>query len=167
MASAPMKINITLDSASIDKAIQRIESYQKSIQSKANKLLMRLADIGVAEVQNCFAATNYHGDGGEPKIYREKTENGYKVVADGDDVLFIEFGTGDAAFYPEDVGINVYPGSWSSTEGTGEYAKYGSWHHKKVKYRYSDPALGFVRAKAEILYQAPTIAKEIFNVDFG
>lgn len=154
------EIKIELNPMSIQEAIEKLKALD--FKNKVNELMERLAEIGVEVIKRKFGETTHVGDN-DYSIYYKKEKKKYVIYADGQDVAFIEFGTGNGAWYPETVDISVQPGSWSSTEGTGEYAKYGSWHHKKVKYYGTNPALGFVEAKAEILYQAPIIAREIFK----
>jgi len=162
-------INVDMSSQSFANAIQELTKYQKEAEEKANNLIKRLAEIGAEAVRNKFAETDHIGDDGIPFVVIERTNNGWAIVAKGNEVAFVEFGTGIMASYPEAVnGVIVSDGSFSRTQGTGEYAKYGSWHHKGIKYKdnppaYSKPALGFVEARAAILRELPRVAKEIFG----
>jgi len=156
------KIEITLDGSSIRNAIAQIDNLQRNYEAKCDEFLKRLGEIGAEAVRRKFSETTHESYDTYSIGYQLETD-GCTIYADGEQVAFIEFGTGNGAWYPTDVGVTVKPGSWSETEGTGEYAKYGSWHWKGTKYFGTSPALGFVEARAEIEYQAPKIAKEIFG----
>lgn len=89
-------------------------------------------------------------------------ENGVALVAEGEDVVFREFGAGTAAHnhFPQAGDLPpIYPGSWSETEGTGEFAQYGSWHYKKKKYTSIAPTLGMFHAEEVILNNIRNYAK--------
>ena len=98
----------------------------------------------------------------------ERVDNGYLIKASGESVCFMEFGAGMTAGLGYDTSIitppvPIDPKSWSKTHGTGEFDKYGSWHHKKVKYEAIVPQMGMYHAAKEITERVEEIAQEVFG----
>jgi len=90
------------------------------------------------------------------------------LSAVGEDVMFREFGAGvdTETIYPltNTEGLPpIAPASYSSTEGTGEFAKYGSWHHKKVKMTGVKPTLGMYYASLKMRTILPQLMKELMK----
>ena len=110
------------------------------------------------------------------------TGNGvkYSIVADGDEVCFIEFGAGVYAdgskgFAPQasqSLGFRVAPGSWSmSPEGSKEFLKtdaadqygYDKGPIPLADWEYNQEArMGLWRAYTEILASFDEVGKEVF-----
>lgn len=94
-------------------------------------------------------------------------ENVGKISAVGDEPVIAEFGAGDATMevrfenYP---GVDVYPGSYSEQEGTGEYAATGKWHFGGHEYTEVEPRAGLLDAKLFIMDQAEFVAKEVIKL---
>ena len=96
----------------------------------------------------------------------EQIENGYVIRAEGEDVLFIEFGTGDMAgvmdvLYdqvPHEVGM----GTWSATHAQ-MYVKYGFWVFGGHIYHYTEPHPAFYDAYQAMVEALPQIAEEVFR----
>ena len=66
--------------------------------------------------------------------------------------------------FPNAQGLpTIADGSWSATEGTGEYAKYGSWHHKKQKYVGVAPTLGMYNASRVMRDFVAQYVKEVMK----
>lgn len=86
-------IKISLDSKSIGDAIREIEKYKKELLNKEKILLEKLAMVGVKEASVRFTTAMYDGIN-DSSVSLEEIANGYAVVAKGDAVAFIEFGTG-------------------------------------------------------------------------
>lgn len=80
------------------KAIKELKEYQKKLDKGTERLVELLADIGVQKANVNFSSAMYSGINDVVVTHTniEKTANGYKatVSADGEAVLFIEFGTG-------------------------------------------------------------------------
>ena len=128
---------VTIDGC--DRVLKALERYEKQLIPKLDEVCKRLAQIGAdaanlhyAEARADSAET---GNSGTTAIVLPlETGNGYKVFAQGQDVYFIEFGTGNAAgmFYGDGLpptSVPVYPGSWSEQHSkmysTNEY---WFWH---------------------------------------
>lgn len=141
----------------IDHAIKTVGKYI-DIEAKLEELAKRLCEVGRPVLINIF---HDHAT-----IYYEKTERGYKLVVEGEDVLFIEFGAGNAAgsnrgLY-DDVPSNVEPGSWSRDHAK-QYSTYGFWYFGGKRYTEIKPHSGTYHAYQAMVEALPQIASEVFR----
>ena len=86
-------ISCTLDTSSINSAIKELEKYKQDFLRKEQRLLEGLAMLGVKEASVRFTTAMYDGVN-DVTVALDKTANGYAIVASGQAVAFIEFGTG-------------------------------------------------------------------------
>ena len=90
-------ITMTLDPASIDKAIKELETYKKELRRRINELVTRLVDEGVtvAKVQIAQLGASYTGELSESIGGYFNSARGVGVVYCGAWYgVFVEFGTG-------------------------------------------------------------------------
>lgn len=87
------KISAVLTTESINSAIKELKAYQKSLPKKAKQLAIELAETGASEAESRFASALYAGTN-DSSVEIQKTRDGAAVVASGNAVAFIEFGTG-------------------------------------------------------------------------
>lgn len=111
-----------LDPASIDRAIKYLEKYDKLVEKAADAYTEELANIGREA-----AYYAYHSNSTSLDV--EKTDKGHKIVANGSQVVFLEFGTGAPTethelSAPLEAKIDISPGGWSRKEGTGKLARW-------------------------------------------
>ena len=106
-----------------------------------------------------------------------------RLDADGDAVVFLEFGAGDATGqgehgeeimnFTEETGISVLPGSYSSTVGSGEYVNNalanngeGWWHFNGQIFTAIEPRRGMYKAKQQaVIDLADTRSKAYTNAE--
>lgn len=86
-------MKITCKLSNLDKAIKGVEEYQKRVLQKTQELNARLAEYGGYVAKTKFSSAMYAGDN-DVEITVEPYDRGYKIIASGTAVLFIEFGTG-------------------------------------------------------------------------
>lgn len=144
---ATRKISFGLSPDAIKDAVDYLETYKKWVNQKIDELMIRLAAVGLETARVYFQQGATEGNEA-PETWVEPIENGFKIIANGKDVFFIEFGAGDAAGNHPDAAnapVDTSPGSYSKIN-TGEYAKYQSWHHKGVKYTELQPQMQIGRA---------------------
>ena len=156
-----------LDPNSLDEVLFFLSGYAEWATKKGKELCRRLAEIG-AEVARINFAGGYIDGNDDVTVTVEPTSGGYQIVANGESVCFLEFGTGVAAGNGYDTSVinppvDISPASWSSTKGTKEFARYGSWHHNGQKYEMTTPRMGMYHAVKEIERQLPFIAEEVFK----
>lgn len=139
--------------------------------NKATRLVNELEPLKIAEVGKPVVDMWYRQATEETHDYiigAEPNGKGACLIAYGDDVVFREFGAGVMTYsntvFPNAQGLPpIHDGSWSATEGTGEYAKYGSWHHKKQKYVGIAPTLGMYNAYVTMKSYVERKAKEVMK----
>ena len=128
------------------------------LREKVEEVAQRLCKVGEPIIQ----ATH----GNHARVWSEPTKNGYKVCAEGEDILFIEFGTGlkagqDAHLYDEVPGV-VGEGTWSATHAK-MYSTWGFWVFAGEIYYYTEPHPAFYYAYQAMVEALPQIAQEVFS----
>ena len=128
------------------------------LREKVEEVAKRLCKVGEPIIQ----ATH----GNHARVWSEPTKNGYKVCAEGEDILFIEFGTGlkagqDAHLYDEVPGV-VGEGTWSATHAK-MYSTWGFWVFAGEIYYYTEPHPAFYYAYQAMVESLPQIAQEVFS----
>ena len=121
---------MSLNASSIDNAIKELRAYKYSIEQKKDKLLEKLASIGVKEASVRFTTAMYDGVN-DSHVTLETTSTGYTIVAEGKAVAFIEFGAG-VYHNPGEPYPNPRP---SGIVGIGEY---GKGHGKRQAWGFKD-----------------------------
>lgn len=163
-----MKITVNpFDKKSIDNAIQLVERYKKDFEAKESEFLRRLAEIGVRVAQSGFATADYDGIN-DVTVSMERTNAGYSVVASGETVGFIEFGTG--VKYPEwdNTGMDYTPPK-HGTYGKGLGKNPHGWWFKqndggKATHTYGNtPAEAMRTARDEMVENVIRIAREVWQ----
>ena len=93
MSVAKRVISMKVSSSSIRDAINELKSYRKSLDTKMDKFLEKLANIGVKEASVRFTTAMYDGVN-DSSVTLKPIKDGYCIVAEGHAVAFIEFGAG-------------------------------------------------------------------------
>lgn len=133
-------IRISLNARSIRNAIKEIEAYRDRLSRIRENICMELAEIGMKEASVRFASAHYDGVN-DSSVTIEPIINGYKVVASGDSIAFIEFGAG--VHY--NAGSSYPIPKPSGIVGIGEY---GKKQGKKDKWQYKgDPGTDGVASR--------------------
>lgn len=161
---ANRKVVVELSPQSVKDAVKILEAYKKWVDKKMDELMVRLAAVGLETARVRFEMGATEGNKA-PETWVEPIENGFKIIARGKDVFFIEFGAGDAAGNHPDASkapVDTSPGSYS-TKNTMEYVKYGSWHHDGKKYTELQPQMPMYHAARDIERNITKIAKEVFG----
>ena len=165
-----MKIVINpFDKKSIDAAIKRLKQYEKEFQRKEAEFVRRLAEIGVSVARVGFSVADYDGVK-DVVVSLEQTATGVAVVASGETVGFLEFGTGRPERNPEydSSGIEYTPparGSYGKHQGLN---KHGWWFKSSegasAIHSYGNPpAEALLTARNTMIEQVTRIAREVFN----
>ena len=115
----------------IDRIKERIAKYA-DLSAKCAELAKRLCEIGEPIIRAAH--------GGHAVVVAEPIENGYVIRAEGEDILFVEFGAGDA---------------------TGGYLK-GHWHFAGQEIHETEPNPSFYYAYQAMVEALPQIANEVF-----
>lgn len=163
-----MKITINpFDKKSIADAEKLIRQYHKDFKKKESEFTRRLAEIGVRVAQAGFSMADYDGVN-DVVVAMVKTGSGYSVVASGETVGFIEFGTG--VKYPEwdNTGMEYTPPA-HGTYGKGQGKNPWGWWFKgsdgaAAQHTYGNfPAEAMRTARDQIVESVMQIAREVWR----
>lgn len=160
-------IKMDLSTSSIDDAIKQLKAYRNSLDTRKDKLLERLGEIGVREASVRFTTAMYDGTN-DSSVSLENNKNGYVIVASGHAVAFIEFGAGvyhnSGEPYPD-----------SRPDGIVGIGEYGKGRGKRQAWGYKDEsgelvithgnpaAMPMWYASEEMRSKILKIAKEVFG----
>ncbi len=159
------KISIELSPHGVKMSIDALNRYKARCHRKIDELMEELAKIGLREATIRFQLGAFNGNEMPNRLEIEKIENGFKIVAEGHDVYFIEFGTGDAAGeHPDEdkSSVPVYPGSWSERHAQ-EYSTTGEWIYRGYTYHETPAEMPIYHSAREIERNVRKIAREVFS----
>lgn len=150
-----------LDIKSINAAIQALEGLRKERKQKITEYIHKLCLKGAAAAKNAYGSL----------VTVEVTPDGKGILAQGDQVIFLEFGAG---VYTEDHGLTIgadlniiiAPGGWSEGDPEGQHT-WSQWiaSGKPLdKYPYNQkPRAGMLEAYKAIVAAQEEVAKEVFS----
>lgn len=148
-------MKITVSGA--EKIQARLSRYE-NLDDKLRQIAERLCQIGEPIIRAV------HGN--HASVRTEQTPSGYKIVAEGESVLFIEFGTGDSAGIHasayDAVPDVVRPGSWSETHAH-QYEMLGFWFWHGQKFNETAPHPAFYDAYRAMVESLPQVVNEVFK----
>lgn len=165
-----MKRKISLDTSDIQNLIDELNSYNKNLNEKCILLTNRLAEIGI-KVINIEYGSGMGDSSKEHQVWYEPQSDMMrgKIVVQGEDILFIEFGSGirfnSGKEHPKakelGYGVGTYPDQKNAFNPHGWfYTKDGETR----KHSYGTEAtMPLYKAMLEICDRVEEIAKEVFN----
>jgi hypothetical protein len=150
-------IEIELSPKSIDKAIEELDFI-----SHIDTVCQDLALIGADEATRRFMRGSQDGNN-DWDVEVVPIENGWKIVASGKDVYFIEFGTGFFA-HPNgyETSVPVYPGSWSEQHAQ-MFSRYGFWYYKGEKLQGTEAQNAMYYAGKAIRDNVNRVIEKVMN----
>lgn len=154
-------VELELSPESCEKAIAELKVYKEKVLPKLEEVCRRLAEIG-AETARQHLVTQ---DGNTDAVIEDpiKIDGGYKIVMSGEDVYFIEFGTGEFTYpHGDEVSVPVYPGSYSE-EHAQQFSKYRFWWYGGQQYEGTPAYRPLLHAGIAIRQAMPRVVKEVFN----
>lgn len=160
------KIVVPLSESGIQKIQDELMVYRKWQEEKARELAERLAALGATVASIRFSRAVYTGKK-DVEVTVEALPNGYKVKADGESVLFIEFGSGVTYGYghPEAGEFGMGPGTYPN--GKGHWNDPKGWYLPKSAgggHTFGNPpAMPMYEARKAIEQELPRIVKEVFR----
>ena len=153
----------------IKKTIRQLEKEKELIRKKKSEFVAKIAMEIYKEIRNNLGSISAKEEEARGiNVTAEKTETDhYRIVAQGENIAFIEFGAGTAVkpqVLKDSNGgmIPNYPGAWSE-DHSRQFVDNGYWYHNgrqytfKVSYAPVHFAVTYVRANIQ------KIAREIFN----
>lgn len=162
-----MNLEIRLDEKSINHAIAKLKDYKKGLERKRRLLIEKLALVGANEASVRFTTAIYDG-ANDVAVNLRRIKDGWAIVAKGQAVCFIEFGSG---VYHNPVEPYPLPRP-EGVVGIGEYGKgrgsrpiwvYYDETGKKVFARGNPAALGMWYATEEMRRSILDVAREVFK----
>ena len=160
------KIVVPLSESGIQKIQDELMVYRKWQEEKARELAERLAALGATVASIRFSRAVYT-EKKDVEVTVEELPNGYKVKADGESVLFIEFGSGVTYGYghPEAGEFGMGPGTYP--DGKGHWDDPKGWYLPKSAgggHTFGNPpAMPMYEARKAIEQELPRIVKEVFR----
>lgn len=155
-------IEIELSVDSCNKAIKELQEYQKRIKPKLDEVCRRVAEVGRDEALSIINGIRLQDGNAVERVDVVPIDNGYKLVMEGEDVYFIEFGTGDGVSAHYDVSVPVAWGSWSAEHSQMLWNK-GFWYYDNVRYTGTTAYMPMYYAERKMREEAPRIVKEVFG----
>lgn len=158
---------MSLSTKDIAQVIKELKAYRDSIERMEKQFLEELANIGLNEARVGFTTAMYDGVN-DSDVTLETIENGYRIVAKGEAVAFIEFGAG-VYHNPTEPYPKARP---DGILGIGEYGKgYGkrqAWGYKdesgELHITHGNPAaMPMWHASEEMRNSILKIAKKVFG----
>lgn len=155
------------DKKSINAAVKTLEQYKKDFLKKEAEFVRRLKELGVSVAQAGFATADY--DGVNDVLIAETQSGGRAaIIAYGETVGFIEFGTG--VKYPEwdSTGMDYTPPK-HGTYGQGKGANPKGWYFSPGegaagRHTYGNPpAEAMLTARNTMVEQITQIAREVWR----
>lgn len=155
-----------LSKDSISKAIKALNTYKKDFAKKEREFVRRLAEIGVRLAGGIYAVADYDGEH-NITVYLKQTSNGYAVVAEGETVGFLEFGTGIKHREWSGDHLEYTPpphGSYGKGHGKQPYG----WWFKSQDYGITmhtygnPPAEAMLSARDDMVQRVIQIAREVW-----
>ena len=155
-------LTIKLSVDSCREAIKELENYQKRIKPKMDEVCRRLAEIGKNEAISIVSSIRLQEGNAVERVDVVQTSNGYKLVMEGEDVYFIEFGTGDGVSAHYDTSVPVAWGSWSQEHSQMLWNK-GFWYYDHVRYTGTQAYMPMYYAEKAMREALPKVVKEVFG----
>lgn len=160
------KIVVSLSTSGIEQLQKELQDFKTWQKAKAKELAERLATLGASVASIRFARAVYTGVK-DAAVTVEPLTNGYVVRANGESVLFLEFGSGIryGTGHPEasdfGMGAGTYP------DGKGHWDDPNGWWIPKSKgggHTYGNPpSMAMYEARKHIEQELPRIVKEVFS----
>lgn len=161
--------------AQCDDALLKLNALEKRLKTAETDIAQKLAVIGRNEALPRFSEAEmyYSGENNGVTVTVQTTGNGANLVAMGDNVAFLEFGTGvyynSGDPYPGErppgvVGIGMYGIGYGKHKAWGYYATPGD--KKSLVITHGNPAsAAMYHAKVKMEESAVKTAKEVIKLD--
>ena len=161
------KITVPLSASGIRRLQNEVMEFKQWQEEKAKELAQRLAMLGATVASIQFTRAFYTGTN-DAVVSVEEIPKGYAVKANGESVLFIEFGSGITygGGHPEAGKHGMGPGTYP--DGKGHWDDPNGWWLPKDKgggHTYGNPpAMPMYEARKQIEQALPGLAKEVFKL---
>lgn len=161
-----MKIELTLNDKSINQAIKELEKYKRDLDNKARIVVERLASLGATNASLGFArAVTTEND---VQVTVEWVDsNTMRIRATGEEVLFIEFGTGITYGYGHPMAQELGYGAGTYPSDKGNWDNPNGWWYSKdgnPKHTYGNPPNAVMYNTMKMVErEAERVVREVFG----
>lgn len=167
------KISISLSQKSIQNAIKEIEVYKRQLIERNELFVRRLAELGIPIIDQNIAAAQGASDKSHNTYIKINSFGSYseaRLVVEGKDLLFIEFGSG--VHYNGSAGTSPHPkgeefgytiGSYGKGQGSKDFWFYYADTGEAVMSHGTESTMPVYRASQEIIRNIRRIAREVFG----
>ena len=167
------KISISLSQKSIQNAINEIRKYQRELISKNELFVRRLAELGIPVIDQNIAVAQGDSDKNHNTYIKINSFGSYseaRIVVEGSDLLFIEFGSG--VHYNGSSGTSPHPkgeefgytiGSYGKGQGSKDFWFYYADTGEAVMSHGTESTMPVYKASVEIVQNIRRIAREVFG----
>ena len=162
-------ITVPLSEQGIDRLIKKVDEYERWLKRKTDQLASELAALGATSASIGFAQSLYDGPKDFQISVEQRGEGHYVVKANGESVLFIEFGSGVTmgGGHPEAAEHGMGPGTYPIPPGKGHWNDPNGWWIPKDKgggHTYGNPPNAPMYSAVRNLEQElARIAREVFS----
>lgn len=167
------KISISMSSKSIQNAIKEIEAYKRQFIDRNELFVRRLAELGIPVIDQNIAAAQGDSEKNHNTYIKVNSFGSYseaKLVVEGSDLLYIEFGAGIR--YNGSAGTSPHPkgeefgytiGSYGKGQGKNDFWFYYADTGETVMSHGTEATMPVFRASQEIIQNIRRIAREVFR----
>lgn len=167
------RIRISLSEKSIRNAINEIEVYKRQFVERNEVFVRRLAELGIPVIDQNIAAAQGDSDKSHNTYIKINSFGSYseaKLVVEGVDLLFIEFGAG--VYYNGSAGTSPHQkgeefgytiGSYGKGQGSKDFWFYYADTGEAVMSHGTEATMPVFRASQEIIQNIRGIAREVFG----
>lgn len=158
-------IEVELSAESISQAIREVKRYKNDLLRKLDEICRRAAELGATNASLGYARAVYTGNK-DVFVSVEEIPGGYAIVANGESVLFLEFGAGATYGYghPEAAKYGMGPGTYP--DGKGHWDDPRGWYLPKEKgggHTFGNPpSAAMYETAKELPERILQIAREVF-----
>lgn len=174
-------IKVNLSVKGINDLINKMDDLQEGIEKANKNIVEKLSDYALEEIQNNYAATLYKDGNEDVAFFKKGDENSKSVGVSGKQVLYNEFGTGEAGandghemkgdfnLRPYNSGKTIRtakPGSNAEAEGIPVNGLYWTYRDEQGQKRYTQG----IPAGKQVLNAAISLEKkqkEIIKKEVG
>ena len=160
--------------SNVDTVILQLRRYRDDVPQKVERLFDKLSYLGAFRARVDFTSAMYAGTN-DVEVSVEPKDNGFEIVATGQAVLFIEFGTGiKNPEHPQSAEFGYAHGTYGKGHGAYEHGwvYYGEQGNagqpiREGVYRTlgNPPARAMYNASKEMREKIAEIAREVFRND--
>lgn len=167
------KIHMSISEKSIRNAINEIEAYKRQFIDRNELFVRRLAELGIPVIDQNIAAAQGDSEKNHNTYIKVNSFGSYseaKLVVEGSDLLYIEFGAGIR--YNGSAGTSPHPkgeefgytiGSYGKGQGKNDFWFYYADTGETVMSHGTEATMPVFRASQEIIQNIRRIAREVFG----